>query len=372
MQLRRARELIMNIIDDPNEYPFHFSTFATAVAMCAVYGYHPKPRNDPMVTIVDTFLQVAMPGLSPGKSFILKVFPFLLHLPAWFPGSWINREAREACIWSEKMVEIPYEFARREQTLSKDHINIGMVSEHINLMEQFEDTAYRSEYERALKHASATTLLASGETTSTVLMTFTLAMIEHPHVWKRAQAAIDAVIGTERLPEYEDRPSLPYVDAIVRETLRWRPPTPLNLPHAATHSDIYEGYYIPKGASIMVNLWGISRDEARYPDAHKFMPERFLNSQGMLTADDPAEYVFGYGRRKCPGRHTADASVWIAIMTMLATLDFKLATDANENDITFKATFTNGFTDRPNTFPCKLTPRPHVSREVLELAFSSE
>ena len=58
-------------------------------------------------------------------------------------------------------------------------------------------------------------------------MTFTLAMVENPHVWKRAQMDIDAVVGMDRLPEFEDRPSLPYVDAIIREVSRWRPVLPM-------------------------------------------------------------------------------------------------------------------------------------------------
>ena len=102
-------------------------------------------------------------------------------------------------------------------------------------------------------------------------MTFALAMVKHPHVWKRAQAEIDAVVGTDRLPDFDDRSSLPYVDAIIREVLRWRPVLPLGaswdralLPsipflrkycqggaHAVTQSDVYEGYYIPKGTSYV-------------------------------------------------------------------------------------------------------------------------
>lgn len=58
-------------------------------------------------------------------------------------------------------------------------------------------------------------------------MTFTLAMVLNPHVWKRAQAEIDGMIGTDRLPEFDDRHSLPYVDAILRETFRWKPVGPL-------------------------------------------------------------------------------------------------------------------------------------------------
>ena len=68
-----------------------------------------------------------------------------------------------------------------------------------------------------------------GQQTSSSLMTFTLAMVENPHVWKRAQAEIDAVIGTNRFPEFDDRSALPYVDAIVRETLRWKPVGPLGV-----------------------------------------------------------------------------------------------------------------------------------------------
>ncbi|KAF8555763.1 hypothetical protein OG21DRAFT_1483586 [Imleria badia] len=59
---------------------------------------------------------------------------------------------------------------------------------------------------------------------------------------------------------------------------------------------MYEGYYIPKGVIVLANNWAMSRDGARYPDPDKFNPERFLNAEGMLTDDDPAEFVFGFGR----------------------------------------------------------------------------
>jgi len=58
-------------------------------------------------------------------------------------------------------------------------------------------------------------------------MIFTLAMVKNSHVWKRAQAEIDTVVGIDRLPEFEHRNSLPYVDAIMRETFRWKPVGPL-------------------------------------------------------------------------------------------------------------------------------------------------
>ncbi|KAG8217060.1 cytochrome P450 [Butyriboletus roseoflavus] len=240
-----------------------------------------------------------------------------------------------------------------------------MVFDHITRMQKF-DASYRAEYEAALKHAAITAFIGSTETTSSALMNFTLAMVKNPRVWKRAQAEIDAVLGLDKLPEFGDKQSLPYVDAIVRETYRWKPIVPLNVPHATISSDIYKGFYIPKGATITANIWAMLYDEARYPNPEAFDPERFLDTQGLLTEDDPAELIFGFGRRSCPGRHTAEASIWCAIATMLATLEFNVAKDENGDDIVFEATFKGGLTLRPTMFPCRLTPRAHISKEVLE------
>lgn len=77
-------------------------------------------------------------------------------------------------------------------------------------------------------------------------------MTLHPDVLSRAQKDIDAVIGSERLITYDDRASLPYIEALYRETLRWRPVAPLSVAHATTSDDIYKGYYIPKGSPPLV------------------------------------------------------------------------------------------------------------------------
>ncbi|KAG2132215.1 cytochrome P450, partial [Suillus cothurnatus] len=153
-------------------------------------------------------------------------------------------------------------------------------------------------------------------------MTFALAMVLYPDVQRRAQGEIDSVVGRDRLPTFEDRASLPYVESVLRETLRWCPIAPLGVPHATSSDDTYDGYFIPKGTAVISNIWAMSRDEKRYPSASSFIPERFLDDNNVLTDDNPARYVFGFGRRACPGRHAADASVWSAIATVLATMEF--------------------------------------------------
>jgi cytochrome P450 len=87
----------------------------------------------------------------------------------------------------------------------------------------------------------------------------------YPEVQRKAQDEIDRVIGGGRLPNFEDRQNLPYIDAIVKEILRWNPVGPMGLPHMTTEDDIYEGYLIPKGAVIMPNIWYTSSPLLAFP-----------------------------------------------------------------------------------------------------------
>ncbi|KAG2069083.1 cytochrome P450 [Suillus decipiens] len=250
LQIRNAREMIVNLTDDPEHYHSHFATFSSSVAMSVTYGYQTVPR--------------------------------------------------------------------------------------------------------------------SYETTTAALMNFTLAMVLYPDVQKRAQAEIDFVVGGDRLPTFEDRASLPYVESVLRETLRWHPVGPLGVPHATSSDDTYDGYFIPKGTTVISNIWAISRDEKRYPKASSFIPERFLDVNNALTDDDPASYVFGFGRRACPGRHAADASLWSAIVTILATVKFSPAKDDQGKAIEFTPQFTTGLTRSPVVFPCNISARSRAHLELVD------
>ncbi|OAX31517.1 cytochrome P450 [Rhizopogon vinicolor AM-OR11-026] len=187
-------------------------------------------------------------------------------------------------------------------------------------------------------------------------------MVLYPDVQRRAQAEIDLVIGRDQLPAFEDRASLPYIDAVLRETLRWEPVVPLGIPHATTSDDIYDGYFIPKGLLCLA----ISRDEKKYHDACRFTPERFIDDNGQLTDDNPAHYAFGMGPRICPGRYAADASLWAAIATMLATLNISLAKDDDGNAINFTPEFRTGVTRHPVTFPCSISARSEIHSELVD------
>ena len=78
------------------------------------------------------------------------------------------------------------------------------------------------------------TMILISTQTAITLISCVLAMLHHPDVLHQAQNQLDEVIGRERIPTFEDKDNLPYVQAIVRETLRWRPAVPTGLPHLAT------------------------------------------------------------------------------------------------------------------------------------------
>jgi len=130
------------------------------------------------------------------------------------------------------------------------------------------------------------------------LETFFLAMTLSPEVMKKAREELDRVIGKERLPEFSDGDNLPYIDAVVKELLRWNPPLPLSVPNRVTQDDVYRGYSIPAGATVIENVWAVCRDPSIYPDPEAFNPDRFLKDGEIdPLVFDPEDRVFGSGRR---------------------------------------------------------------------------
>ena len=158
-------------------------------------------------------------------------------------------------------------------------------------------------------------------------------MILYPEVQKRAQEELDSVVGKDRLPSFDDRDNLPYINALAKETLRWNPIAPLGqylvsstakkvvtigykkgVPHVTTKEDIYEGYHLPTGSIVIPNIWyanylkvviymvllhyrQFTHDPATYSNPQEFKPERHLVNGSELPEFDPTDLAFGFGRR---------------------------------------------------------------------------
>src|SRR5579863_9913994 len=166
-----------------------------------------------------------------------------------------------------------------------------------------------------------------------------LAMISHPDIQKRAQDELDVVVGRSRPPTFADAPNLPYIQAMVKETLRWRAALPLGLPHSTIEDDWYEGMFIPKGTLCLANLWQCNRDPAAYgDDAADFNPGRFLDEHGRLIpgsveTHEDGHSTYGFGRRACVGKHAANDSLFISMTMVLWAMRLECPRDESGKEV---------------------------------------
>ena len=147
-----------------------------------------------------------------------------------------------------------------------------------------------------------------------------LAMLAYPETQAHAQAELDAVVGCARLPTFADHSHLPYIRAMVKETIRWRPVGPLAMYHWSTEDDWYEGMFIPKGTICIPNVWHMNRDPELFgKNTEHFDPRRYLYASGDSAPgmsdikEQQGHSSYGFGRRNCIGRYMADNSLFINI-----------------------------------------------------------
>ncbi|KAL8383405.1 hypothetical protein RB595_006926 [Gaeumannomyces hyphopodioides] len=161
--------------------------------------------------------------------------------------------------------------------------------------------------------------IAGALTIGSPIQSFILAMLHYPDWLARLQSEIDMQLGG-RCPQWDDREQLPMLRAVVKETLRWRPPVPTGIPHASEKDDVYNGYFIPKGATMHALEWSLTRNEELYPDPEAFNPARWLESsyptykEPLTVYPNLAGYSqFGFGRRTCQGVPVVDQDLFLSM-----------------------------------------------------------
>ncbi|KAL7654613.1 hypothetical protein ACMYSQ_006619 [Aspergillus niger] len=337
LQELEARRLLRRMLEDPGEWVQHLKTEAGAIILKIGYGYDINPHGrDKLVDLADDSMETVSAVLN--QMWLVDLVPVLKYLPSWLPFS----AQRKSQFWRTQLlttIETPYRMVR-EQMAS----GIAPPSYLSNLLQE-EDTkeekTLTAEEEFVAKWTAGSLYIAGADTTVSALRTFILSMALNPVIQGKAQAELDTVLGPHTLPKLSDRDKLPYVNAIVKESLRWYPVAPMGIPHLCVEEDVYDGYRIPRGAIVMGNIWAITHDPNIYPHPDKFDPERFL---GENPQPDPSGWVFGFGRRVCPGRVLADASVFVTVGMVLSAMRISLEKGEGEGE---EVRFTPGVVSHP-------------------------
>lgn len=147
---------------------------------------------------------------------------------------------------------------------------------------------------------------------------------------KKLQNELEQAVGINRMVEESD---LERLDMVVKEGLRLHPPSPLLAPHESVEDCIVDGFDIPKGSRLFVNVWAIGRDPKAWPEPKKFMPERFVDSNMDLRGRDFQLLPFGSGRRSCPRLQLGLTIVRLVLAQLVHCFDWELPNGMMPNHI---------------------------------------
>lgn len=174
----------------------------------------------------------------------------------------------------------------------------------------------------------------AGTDTSSKTIEFAMAEImNQPEVMKKVQEELERVIGKDNIVEESQIYELPYLQAVMKETLRLHPTLPLLVPHLSSEACTVGGYTIPKGTRVIVNVWAIHRDPSNWENPLKFDPDRFLNGKWDYTGCDFNYFPFGSGRRMCVGTGMAERMVMYSLATLMHSFDWKLPQQGDKIDL---------------------------------------
>jgi cytochrome P450 len=314
--------------------------------------------------------------MTPGN-FLAETFPFLASLPDFLTPWKVEVRERgniEAAhnISLVNIVKADISLALKTGTETPSSLT--------KLMLQWKDAGAKGMdflTERWFAAVPGTLFGAGSDTSAATLSSVIFALVAYPHILKILQAELDAHLSIfppdARSPTLSDREKgkLPYLTALITETLRWRPAAPFGISHATSEADTYNGFYIPPKTTLIANSWAINNNPLYFPFPESFAPERYLPKSDprynpeLEGEDFPGKYkhsTFGWGRRQCAGADLAVTSMWILIGKLCWAYEILPV----EGEVYDADAFVAGFVLRPKPFSLQIKIRSEAHRRVLE------
>ncbi|KAL6996247.1 hypothetical protein U1Q18_006381 [Sarracenia purpurea var. burkii] len=251
--------------------------------------------------------------------------------------------------------------ARREAE-AEDFVARDMVDV---LLELADDPDLDVKLERHGVKAFTQDLLAGGTESSAVTVEWAISeLLKKPEIFDKATEELDRVIGKNRWVEEKDIPNLPYIEAIVKETMRIHPVAPMLVPRIAREDCKVAGYDIAEGTQVLVNVWTIGRDPALWDDPDEFCPGRFIGKAIDVKGHDFELLPFGSGRRMCPGYALGLKVIQASLANLLHGFNWKLPEKMEREDLNMEEIF--GLST-PRKIPLVVVAQPRLPLDVYDL-----
>lgn len=320
-----TKQLLFDLAtDNENQRNFyqHMRRFAFSIIMTNTFGTRVKNWDHPDAQNAVRTQAILRRTSQPG-AFLVDELPPLARLPKWLqPGlGEARKDAKEVrdikmALWQrlEKQVaagKAPHCYAREILESKETWYAQGLTEEHLAWF--------------------ATGIVEAGfETTAATLNSLVLHLAANRRVQDQAQEELMRVVGPQRLPNFADMRSLPYIRACVKEMLRMNPILSPGIRHYADQDVVYKGHVIPKGTVLLANTAFLHYDPRRFENPFDFMPERYLGhglySSEYAAMSDPYKrdhFTFSTGRRTCPGARLAENSLDIALASIMWAFEIR-------------------------------------------------
>ncbi|CAN6300835.1 unnamed protein product [Urochloa humidicola] len=256
---------------------------------------------------------------------VFSIGDFIPWLSWMDPQGYVGRMKRLAKMFDRFLEHVVDEHDERRRREGEGFVAKDMVD---MLLELADDPSLEVPIVRNGIKGFALDLIAGGSDTSAVTVEWAMSeLLRNPSAMAKATDELDSVIGRDRLVKEQDIPRLPYLEAVVKETFRLHPVTPLLAPRLSRADASMDGYDVPSGTLVFVNVWAIGRDPAVWGSkAEEFRPERFVGGSGGVDVkgQDFELLPFGSGRRMCPGIGLGLKMVQVTLANLLHAFAWRL------------------------------------------------
>ncbi|KAL0360001.1 UNVERIFIED_CONTAM: Trimethyltridecatetraene synthase [Sesamum radiatum] len=296
-------------------------------------------------------------------------FSGVFHIGDWIP--WLSSVDLQG--YSERMKALSKKLDKFYDYVLDDHLTRkaaqkDFIPEDVldALLQLAEDPSLEVKLTRDHVKALAQNLLVGATDTSATTIEWAIhEILKHPQTIKKAKEELDMVIGRNRWVERKDYSQLPYIDAVIMESMRLHPLATLLAPHYAMDDCKVAGYDIAKGTTVFINTWSIGRDPNSWDSPLEFLPERFLNKEIDIKGSNFAMLPFGSGRRRCPGYSLGLRVVRTTLANLLHGFEFKLVEGMNPKDISMEEEY--GLTTHPKN-PLSIILEPTLPDHLYQVS----